>query len=102
MESDRRPRCQRGQCRTVRAMRIAPAPPSLLKILRCPMATAMPDCFVAPRQLSCDVTLRQRRPPMWDYAPPRKPFYQRPAFAIPFWTCLVVVTIVAVAGYAEK
>jgi len=39
---------------------------------------------------------------MWDYAPPRKPFYQRPAFAIPFWTCLVVVTIVAVAGYAEK
>jgi penicillin-binding protein 1A len=39
---------------------------------------------------------------MWDIAPPRKPFYQRPTFAVPFWVSLVIVAIIAIAGYAEK
>jgi penicillin-binding protein 1A len=39
---------------------------------------------------------------MWDYALPRKPFYRRPTFAIPFWVSVAVLVIAAVAGYAEK
>src|SRR5688572_1090454 len=60
------------------------------------------DCFVACHALSCDVTGLYCRLSMWDYAPPRKPFYRRPTFAVPFWVAVVVVVIAAVAGYAEK
>lgn len=39
---------------------------------------------------------------MWDYAPPRKPFYRRPWFLAPFWAAVVIVAALTVIGFAEK